>query len=62
MTLAKTIFLKSGKTFTFRNVTHANENETVLWFNYTAMSDNKVKSVVFNRENIAGHSTYEEGS
>ena len=56
--MTKTIFLSSGKTFTFRGVSHVVENETGLRFNYTAMSDEQEKSVVFYRPGIVGHSTY----
>ena len=63
MTVAKTIFLCSGRTFTFRNVSDIIENETSLTFTYTAMSDGKPKSVVFYRPEMAGHSSYiQEGS
>ncbi len=56
----KTIFLSTGRTFTFRDVTQIVENETGLTFYYTAMSDNLVKSVTFYRPEIVGHSTYTE--
>lgn len=54
----KTIFLVSGSTFTFKNVSLILDNETVLSFNYTAMSDGRTKSVVFFKSGIAGHSTW----
>ena len=54
----KTIFLNTGRTFTFRNVVNIIENETSLTFNYTAMSDGELKTVIFYRPEIVGHSTY----
>ncbi len=57
--MGKTIFLCTGRTFTFRNVTEVVENETSLTFQYTAMSDERQKKVRFYRPEIAGHSTYE---
>ena len=56
---SKTIFLITGKTFTFRNVSGVIENETSLSFNYWAMSDGKFKKVSFYRPGIVGHSTYD---
>ena len=57
--LGKTIFLMSGRTFTFRDVNNVVENETSLTFSYIAMSDDKQKAVTFYRPEIVGHSTYE---
>jgi len=37
------IFLPTGKTFSFKDVDIINNNETMLVFNYTAMSDDKRK-------------------
>lgn len=48
------IFLNSGHTFTFRNVEVATDNETVVVFRYTAMSDNKSKTATFYKQNVAG--------
>ena len=56
----KTIFLATGRTFTFRDVADVVENETSLTFSYTAMSDGNAKTVTFYRPEIVGHSTYEE--
>ena len=58
--LGKTIFLNSGATFTFKNVTNVVENKTVLTFGYKAMSDNKYKfaTATFYTKNIAGHSNF----
>ncbi len=60
MTVSKTIFLCSGRTFTFRDVSNVVENETTLKFLYTAMSDGKRKSATFYRPEMAGHSNYLE--
>lgn len=49
-----TIFLKSGRTFTFRNVTVDTDNETVLVFRYVAMSDGAPKTATFYKGNVAG--------
>lgn len=57
--LTKTIFLSTGRTFTFRDVTNVVENETSISFGYTAVSDGNLKSVVFYRPGMAGHSTCE---
>lgn len=56
----KTIFLATGKTFTFRNVEEVIENETGLTFGYRAMSDGEQKTVTFYRPEMVGHSTYGE--
>ena len=56
----KTIFLNTGRTFTFRDVVNVVENETSLTFNYIAMSDGELKTVTFYRPEIVGHSTYLE--
>jgi len=48
------IFLTSGKTFTFLNVTVKHDNQTAITFTYTAMSDGQPKEAVFYKEHIAG--------
>lgn len=48
------IFLNSGHTFTFRNVEVIADNETVVVFKYTAMSDGKSKEATFYKQNVAG--------
>jgi len=58
--MGKTIFLKTGKTFTFRNVGNVLLNETVVAFDYSAMSDGLSKRVTFFRDQIAGHSEFQE--
>ncbi len=48
------IFLNTGHTFTFRNVEIITDNETVVVFKYTAMSDGKSKEATFYKQHIAG--------
>ena len=48
------IFLNSGRTFTFRDVEIINDNETIIQFSYTAMSDGKLKAGTFYKQNVAG--------
>jgi hypothetical protein len=50
------IFLNSGRTFTFRNVQIECDNESVLGFSYTAMSDGKLKAGTFQKSQMAGYS------
>lgn len=57
--MGKTIFLATGRTFTFRDVIDVVENETSLTFSYKAMSDGKLKTVRFYRPEMVGHSNYE---
>lgn len=51
------IFCPTGKTFTFRNVSVIVDNESVLVFNYGAMSDGRMKTHVAIKANIVGYST-----
>ena len=48
------LFLASGHTFTFRNVTILHDNETVIVFTYTAMPDGEKKEGVFYKTLVAG--------
>jgi len=48
------IFLNSGHTFTFKDVTVVTDNETVVAFKYTAMSDGASKTATFYKQNVAG--------
>ena len=48
------VFLNSGHTFTFRDVTIVTDNETVVVFKYTAMSDGAPKTATFYKQNVAG--------
>jgi hypothetical protein len=50
------IFLMSGKTFTFKWADIITNNESTLVFNYQAMSDQKLKTATFNKNQIAGYS------
>lgn len=54
------VFLVSGRTFTFRNVKVVVDNETIIVFEYLAMSDGLKKSGVFYKQHIVGISTTEE--
>lgn len=48
------IFLNSGHTFTFRDVTITHDNETIIQFKYAAMSDGKLKEATFYKQHVAG--------
>ncbi len=48
------IFLNSGRTYSFKNCKVLIDNETVISFSYTAMSDGKEKVVTFYKVNFAG--------
>jgi len=50
------IFTSCGKTFTFKNGKVICDNESILQFEYTAMSDGEVKVATFPKSNIAGWS------
>jgi len=50
------IFTRQGKTFTFKNVEVVCDNETILQFTYTAMSDGKVKTATFPKGGVCGWS------
>lgn len=51
------LFLPSGKTFTFHGVTLVTNNETVLVFEYKAMSDGKKKVHTAQKSALVGWST-----
>lgn len=53
------VFLNTGHTFTFRDVTVVCDNETVVQFEYAAMSDGKIKTATFYKQNVAGVSLTE---
>lgn len=53
------LFLESGNTFTFRDVTITTDNETVIAFKYTAMSDSGKKSMLVYKSQIIGYSVTE---
>ena len=48
------VFLNTGHTFTFRDVEVVTNNETVIVFKYTAMSDGASKTATFYKQNVAG--------
>lgn len=54
------IFLITGRTFTFRKVEIISDNETVITFQYKAMSDNLIKTATFYKQHVAGISTLVE--
>jgi len=54
------IFTQQGKTFTFRDVNIVINNETMLIFKYTAMSDGLRKMGNFPKNTICGWSTKEQ--
>lgn len=50
------IFMPTGKTFTFKDVELICDNESMLQFNYSAMSDGKTKTASFPKATICGWS------
>ena len=48
------IFLNSGRTFTFQDVHIIHDNESVLVFGFTAMSDGNIKEATFYKTQIVG--------
>lgn len=50
------IFCPTGRTFTFRNVKITCDNETVLAFEYLAMSDGQSKTATVLKQNIVAWS------
>ena len=50
------IFTPAGRTYTFRDVRIICDNETVLQFEYAAMSDGKAKIATFPKNTICGWS------
>ena len=50
------IFTQTGRTYTFRNVELTCDNETVLQFNYCAMSDGRCKTATFPKTTLCGWS------
>ena len=57
-----TIFLESGKTFTFHGVEILSNNETGIVFTYVAVSDNKKKKGTFYKPGMVGFSIYHDNS
>jgi hypothetical protein len=56
------IFTPTGRTYTFKNVRIVCDNETVLQFEYRAMSDSRRKVATFPKATLCGWSltSYEE--
>lgn len=50
------IFTPYGRTYTFKSINILTDNETVLVFQYNAMSDGKIKRATFLKERICGWS------
>lgn len=53
------IFTPTGRTYTFKNVEVLCDNETVIQFGYSAMSDGKQKVATFYKSTICGVSLLE---
>lgn len=53
-----TIFLESGKTFTFLDTKIENDNEAFLTFSYTSQRDGSRKTVKFAHSRIVGFSQF----
>lgn len=54
------LFLPTGRTFTFKDVVLTTNNETVLVFDYRAMSDGEGKTMTVFRDSIVGYSIMSE--
>lgn len=54
--LSLCIFTPTGRTYTFKNVDVLCDNEAVLVFNYSAMSDGKAKTATFPKSTLCGWS------
>lgn len=52
------IFLPTGRTFSFKNVTLLSDNENMIIFSYIAMSDGVEKIATFYKTHIVGISRY----
>ena len=50
------IFTPTGRTYTFKDVTMLCDNETVLQFEYAAMSDGQAKIATFPKATLCGWS------
>lgn len=53
------IFCDTGRTYTFRDAAILTDNETVIVFQYQAMSDGKKKVATFQKQRFVGHSVSE---
>ena len=54
------LFLYSGRTFTFKDIHNLIDNETIISFTYTDMSDNLRKNGTFYKTQIVGKSNWLE--
>jgi hypothetical protein len=52
------LFIPTGRTFSFKKVEILTDNETVLVFSYSAMSDGEKKTATFQKNQICGWSTF----
>ena len=50
------IFTPTGRTYTFKNIAIICNNETVIQFDYSAMSDGKRKTAAFQKIAVCGWS------
>ena len=55
------IFTQTGATYTFKELTSFNENESVITFSFLSQKDNTEKFGTFFVKNIVGY-TYEKGN
>ena len=53
------IFTHTGRTYTFKDIMIVCNNESVISFSYTAMSDGKLKTATFPKNTICGWSLTE---
>lgn len=49
-----TVFTDNGRTFSFRDVQFVCDNESVVEFRYSAMSDGRTKTAIFFKSRIVG--------
>ncbi len=54
------IFMPTGKTFTFKDIKIECDNESVIAFSYSAMSDGKLKVATFPKATLCGWSLTEK--
>ena len=57
--MGKCVFLTTGTTYIFREVTGIHEDSYTLSFTYKSASDGLIKSATFYKIHVAGHSEYE---
>lgn len=53
------LFLVSGRTFTFKDITVICDNEAALAFKYVAMSDGRTKYFTARKDALAGFSIWD---